>query len=140
MRAVKVRHATVKWLEEELAFYHDTKQELQELEEDIIHGRRHDETGIRAPGYSDPTAERAIALVEHRRIQHLRSVVRAIERVLQNLTPEQMKYVELRYWSRGKNLSTDDIAGMLHVSPRTLYRWREEILQQLAVLMGVRLA
>lgn len=126
-----LQRARLKWIESELASYHRTKKELEEIERDIIFGSdRRIKDPIDLGWRRDPTAERAIALTENRKVERLQKIVRAIEDAYSKMTDEQQKLVQLRYWSRPP-LPWRDVARKMYYSERKIFMLRSEILKMI---------
>ena len=102
------------WLEEELAAYHERVRFLS-----------------RSPDESAPP--RAFVVLEWRR-RALERLTGAISRLLDSLPDDRRRFVELKYFQQKSYVA---IAAALYVAPRTLFRWREEILSTLALYLGL---
>ena len=120
-----------RYIEAELANYHRTKKELEEIERDIIFGsdRRFKER-LDSGRISDSTADRAIALLEHRKLERLRRIVRAIEAAYEEMTEEQRRIVHMRYWTRPPR-EWKEIAKVMSYSERQVYNFRNKLLQMI---------
>lgn len=128
-------------VEDHLYEYYQLQDEMKLINEDILHGtpNTEDSEGIRGTGISDPTARKATALGQHRRLLHLEIWTRAIEQVYDQAPRSHQRLLELRYWKgRGQAKDWDYIAAILDVSERTVYRWRNEICQAVGHLVGER--
>ncbi|MBT9282306.1 MAG: hypothetical protein KM312_08560 [Hydrogenibacillus schlegelii] len=102
------------WLEEELAAYHEHVRFLS-----------------REPDESAPP--RAFVVLEWRR-RALERLTGAVSRLLDSLPDDRRRFVELKYFQQKSHVA---VAAALHVDPRTLSRWREEILSTLAIYLGL---
>ncbi len=122
----------------ELENYHETRAELKDLVNDILEESPEPFDGLpRGSGVGDPTGRKVTVLSANKRIQHLERTLRAIDGVLDNLDPEKMRLVELKYWQKPKRLDDVGIAMELHISRRTLYYWTDEICLAIATRMGL---
>jgi RinA family phage transcriptional activator len=123
------------YIEDELTHYHDTLREIERLRQDILHGGRSSlggDDGGRGSGPSDPTARVAMALVADARIERMEKITRIIERVIPRLQPEKRKMVQIMYWDRPRMLTWQGVAIKLHITKRTAFRWRREIIHAIA--------
>jgi len=139
---IKLRKGTIQHIESELYAYHDTKKEIIRLKNEILHGtgRRSDDNagGGRGNLPGDPTAQAAVLLISHRKIEQLERIVDAIEHVVERLPAEKKKVVQLRYWDRSKALTWDGIASAIPAHRATVIRWRDEIVYAIAEKIGWR--
>ena len=137
----KVRPSTFKYIESEITHYNESVRELKDLREQIIHGSgSKDENvgGSRSGKPSEQTAERAIALVENRQVQQLERITAAIKDITDRLPPEKKRLIHLKYWARPQTLTWDGIAYEMNISRATVLRWRHEIIQAIAEIIGFR--
>lgn len=139
MSAVKIRKCTFKHVEDELQAYHDTRKEIIRLRNEIMYRPREDNTGggrSNIPG--NPTERTVTALMSNKRLQHLESIVDAIEAVYNRLPPEKQRLVVMCYWTRPQMLSWDGIAQKMHIGRTTAFRWRDEIVYAISEQVGWR--
>lgn len=139
MQNVRLKNGAFKHIESELRHYHETLREIALLREEILYGQAEQDDNIgggksNLPG--NPTERKAIALVSNRRLENLERVVQVINYVYGALPDEKKKLVQLKYWDRPQTLTWDGIALKLNVSRITAVRWRSEIVQDIAVLLG----
>lgn len=126
-----LQRARLKWIESELANYHRTKKELEEIERDIILGSdRRIKEPIDLGRRRDTTAERAIALTENRKVERLRKIVRAIEDAYKDMSDDQKIVVRMRYWTRPP-AEWKEIAMVMHYSERHVYKLRRALLRMI---------
>jgi RinA family phage transcriptional activator len=135
----KLKSATFKHIESELFNYHLTVKLLAQRREEILYGSSQPDDNIgggksNLPG--DPTGRIAIALVSDKRIQHLENIVNAITTVTNQLHPERLEFVKLRYWTQPQTLTWVGIALQLNCGRSTLFNWREDIVTAIAEHMG----
>jgi RinA family phage transcriptional activator len=140
MIETKIRKSTFKHIESELFAYHDTRKEIIKLKNEIIYASAppNNTGGGRSNTPSDPTERTVAAILTDRRIQHLQSVVDAIEGVYERLPRDKKNLIHLYYWAKPKMLTWDGIADKLHVSGRQAQRWRDEIVQAISEKIGWR--
>lgn len=136
----KIRKGTFQYIESELFAYHETRQEIVRLKNDLLYGSNTpDSTGggrSNLPG--DPTGRTGTLLVTHRRIEQLERITDAIESVYERLPADKKKFIYLRYWKRPQLLTWDGIAAELNVSRRQAFRWRDEVIWAIAEKSGLR--
>lgn len=137
----KIRKGAFKHVESELHAYFDTQKEIIRIKNEILHGSGSIDENVgggksNLPG--DPTGRMAVLLTSHRRLDHLQSIVNAIDSVYNGLPKEKQKLVKLKYWTRPLCLTWDGIAMELSISRITAIRWRDEIVVCIADKIGWR--
>ena len=126
------------YIESELRDYEQTKQEWENLQDEIVYGSScGDDSGIRGTDISRPAEQKALKLITNKRLSQLERTIKSFERVLTNLQEDKFKLVILKYWTSPQTLTDDGIAMELHVSKRTLYDWQNGILLALSKEMGL---
>lgn len=137
---IKVRKSTFKHVESELFAYHDTRKEIIRLRNDIMYGREpKDNIGSgRSSLPSDPTGRVVSMLSSHKKLNYLESTVEAIENVYNRLPEDKKRLVNIYYWTRPQMLSWEGVAQKLHVSRKTAFNWRDEIIWAIADQLGWR--
>lgn len=135
--ASKIEKANFRMIEAELYGYHESKKELELMEEEILESTPDKEVAVQN-GLGDSTAVKAIKLASSRDLLEVRRRINAIEKTLfvlqQNETKLrllQMKYFERRYTDQG-------IMAELHIGHNTFYRWRREIVALVGSYLGWR--
>lgn len=142
MTETKLRKATFKYVENELRSYHATLKEIAALREEIMHPHS-DEKPNTAPGYNsarvpgDPTGSMAVRLANHRQLKYLEQITCAIGSVYDSSPEEYKKLIQLRYWG-SEWISWDSIAAQLFVSRRQALRWRDDIVNAIAGIIGLK--
>lgn len=137
-RGTRMKKEIKQYIEAELRDYQQSKKDLADLQEAILHGSAStDLSGIRGSGISDPTQRKALALITNVRIKKLEETIGAIESVLGELDAEKTRLVEMKYWTQPNHLTDEGIAQRLCISRRTLYDWTNKILFAIAVKMGL---
>lgn len=132
-----MRREVYRYVEIELYDYPATKQEMDELREDILNqSPRPNELGqpIATGQPSDPTLGKATRLLTNRRLKHVCETLEAIERAHRRLPDEKRRLLELKYWRLHQN---GQLIDELHVSLPTLYKWTREVIIAVAVELGV---
>lgn len=134
----RIEKSNFKLIESELYCYNETKKELEQLEEEIIEGSAFQEVCVQSGTTGDTTANKAVKLISSKAIIECERRIKAIDKTLlilqQNETKLrllQMKYFERRYTDIG-------IQNELHISDRTFYRWRKEIIKLVGNYLGWR--
>lgn len=138
---LKLRRGTFQHVESELYAYHDTRKEIVRLKNEILYGKANDDENVgggRGSNISDPTARTAVLLTSHKKLEQLQNITDAIETVYGALPNDKQRLVTLRYWTRPQTLTWDGIADKLHVSRRQALRWRDEMVQAVAIKAGWR--
>jgi RinA family phage transcriptional activator len=139
--AIKLKKATFKHIESELYCYKDTLKEIEFIRNNIMFCKEEiDENvgGGRASLPGKPTENIATRLATHRRLTKLEEIANAIEKVYVNLPETHQKLIQLRYWTRPQKYTWDGIAEQLHVNRATAFRWRDQIINSIAEVLGWR--
>lgn len=135
----KLKREVKAYIEAEIKGYHESKQDLLELREDMINESPSfdGESGGQTYKIGRPTEMKAIRLITNKRLKRLEQTVRAIEMVLSSLPECQYRLVELKYWQRPQRYTDDGIAEQVGCSRSTLYRYIDGIVRAIAVEMGL---
>ncbi|MEY8732097.1 transcriptional regulator [Peribacillus frigoritolerans] len=140
-RASKLKKPTFKHIESELYSYHETLKEIQFLRNNIMFTKENDDENVgggRRSYISSPTEQIGTRLATHKRLNKLEEIANAIEKVYTGLPEDYRKLIELKFWSKPQIYTMDGVAGKLHVSKRQAMRWRDEIIQITAEVLGWR--
>lgn len=140
---VAIKRATFKHIEAELYAYPDTKREIARLREEIMYGSVSDDenTGggsnsCRTPGR--PTERIATRLMSDKRLRNHEELVYAIETVYNSLDDTQKQLIKLRYWNGRNKASWERIAIDCNIGERTVYRYRDMVVEAIAEKVGWR--
>jgi RinA family phage transcriptional activator len=127
---------TFQHIEQELYSFHNTKREIEQLRNDIIHSTSQREGN--GSGYSRGSVVEAkvTRLLTNKRIEFLQDVADAIQEVYDALPNDKKRFVDLRYFKKPQLLSWEGIALECNISRRTAFMWRDEIVKAIAVKMG----
>jgi RinA family phage transcriptional activator len=139
--SIKLKKATFKHIESELYSYKDTLKEIEFIRNNIMFCKEEiDENvgGGRASLPGKPTENIATRLATHRRLTKLEEIANAIEKVYVNLPETHQKLIQLRYWTRPQKYTWEGIAEQLHVNRATAFRWRDQIINSIAEVLGWR--
>ena len=131
-----MRLALERFLEDELSNYRKNMFELNLLREEIIEGSPTPDGMPRGNTTSNPTESKAARLMTSNVILCLERRLKAVARVLDRYqnNPEMLKLIELRYF-KGTHTAIG-VMSELHISSKTFYRWRKELLENLAAELG----
>lgn len=132
-----MRLALERFLEDELINYRKNIHELELLREEIIESSPEPPDGMpRGNQTSNPTESKAARLMTSNVIlcleRRLKSIAKVLDRYSNN--PEMMKLIELKY-TKGTHTAIG-VQTELHISSKTFYRWRRELLEDLAAELG----
>lgn len=131
----KLSGGTFKHIEGEIYDYHESKRELDQLREDILFSP----SGVKNAAYvKDPTGEKAVNMIIHRRISHLEKVTEAIYSVYEKLPERKKRLVHFLYWNRPQQYTWEGIAQQLYISKRQAQRWRKTFVEDIAKRLGWR--
>lgn len=135
MTKEKLRPGTVKYIEQEIEYYHESLKMIEKNKRNIILSSPvHDDTGggrSNLPG--DPTGKAAMTILSNEEIAELERTTKAIQEVFEGLNSEEQKLVQLRYWKQKK---WDAVAHELGASDATMFRWKMNIIRQIAKKLG----
>jgi RinA family phage transcriptional activator len=135
---MRIRREIKGYIEAELKDYNDTLRQIGiEKNELILAGSVMDDSGVRGTDTSNPTQQKAFKLLTNKRIKRMEETCRAIERIINDLPEEKYRLVELRYWTRPRELTDNGIAMQLNIGIATYYRWSDDIIKAIAVEMGL---
>ena len=131
-----MRLALERFLEDELSNYRKNMFELNLLREEIIEGSPTPDGMPRGNTTSNPTESKAARLMTSNVILCLERRLKAVARVLDRYqnNPEMLRLIELRYF-KGTHTAIG-VMSELHISSKTFYRWRKELLEDLAAELG----
>ena len=131
-----MRLALERFLEDELSNYRKNMFELNLLREEIIESSPTPDGMPRGNTTSNPTESKAARLMTSNVILCLERRLKAVARVLDRYqnNPEMLKLIELRYF-KGTHTAIG-VMSELHISSKTFYRWRKELLENLAAELG----
>ena len=129
------KRATFRLIEAELYAYTKTKEELEQIREDILSlpAAAHEGVKVNVSGVSDTTARKAIKLTSLALMETARRI-EAIEYVYSRLNEERKKLVRLKYWEG--NLTNQGIALEMNMDLATFYRWRRGFVEAIALRLG----
>lgn len=137
---LKMNRNTYRYLESEISSFADTQKEYQRRRAELLTDRQEvDEaqSSSKPNTISNPTERYALRLVDDKRLAKLREIIEAIQTVYDASTHEHKQFIEMNYWQKPRARTIDGIAIELGVSPRTLYRMRNEIVYNLAKKLGI---
>lgn len=136
----KLKKATFRYIENEIAHYHETVEDLQEWKQLLYEeggSRWFTHEGSRSNRIIDPTADRAARVIQNRQVRHLEKVTNAIKAVYDGLDDEKKELLRVLYWEKPRRYTWDGIAERFHYSKKTLQRWRNEIVDEVAEKLGM---
>jgi RinA family phage transcriptional activator len=139
--AEKLKKATFKHIESELYSYHDTLKEIKFLRNNLMFCKESDDENIgggRSSFISSPTEQIGTRLATHKKLNKLEEIANAIEKVYTGLPEDYQKLVRVKYWTRPQILTWDGIAENMHISRRTAFRMRDEVVDSVAEVLGWR--
>lgn len=139
--ATKLRKATFKHIEQELYCYQDTLREIEFLRRNIMFCKENDDENVgggRSSLPSSPTEKIGTRLATHKKLNQLEEVAHAIEKVYTGLPEDYQKLVRLKYWTKPQTLTWEGIADKLFVTSRQAMRWRDDIVNMIAEVIGWR--
>lgn len=141
MVVIKLKKPTFQHIESELYSYHDTLKEIQSLRNEIMFTRENNDEntgGGRSSVPSSPTEQIGVRLVTHKKLNNLEEIAEAVEKVYNIINDDYKKLIRLKYWTRPQTKTWEGIAAELHISRRQALRWRDQIIQAIAEVLGWR--
>lgn len=127
---------TFQHIEQELYSYHQTKKEIEQLRQDIIHSSPKMVEGPRGNSVGSPVESKVTRLLTSKRIEYLQDVIVAIDDVYAKLPHDKQQLIHLKYWRRPQLLTWEGIAMECNISRPTAFRWRDEVIKAIAERMG----
>jgi RinA family phage transcriptional activator len=126
------------YVECELRDYLQTIRDLGEERQQIIENSpMFDDSGIRGTDISRTCEKKALQLITSKRLKQIERTIAAIQSVLNELTQEQYKLVELKYWTKPQIRTDEGIAKELNIDKRTMYRWINVIVLAVSIELGL---
>lgn len=120
------RHYT-QFIEEELRRYPLRKIRVRAMEDEIIRSSPGTELGMpRGTDVSNPTSNRAMALMKDAELAHARSMVATVDEVMKLLTADQKEIIKHFYFEN--RLKVEGIANAMRMQVRVIYRERNRAL------------
>ncbi len=142
-----MRHRTIgkhnlELIEAELYFYHETKKEILEMEDDIAGLCSSPEGSGGGGGISKPTERKATNLLTSKELLEVRRRILAVEYMIEVLRNcgevKKLRLVEIKYFER-KYEKDVYIWEELFISKKTYYRWKLEAISLVASKLGFRI-
>lgn len=139
MDKVKLRDKTIRYIEQELEDYQETKRKIEERKQEL-QAKAPVEAGMPMDrqGPSSPTERLAIRMLSDRHLQEMERVIECIEHVYQHCDADHKRLILIRYWTKPQTLTWEGIARELAVSKRQAYRWRDNVVHAIADRLGMR--
>lgn len=139
MGELKLRKYAFKHVESELFSYHDTRKEIIRLKNDILYSSQEPDENVgggksNLPG--DPTGRIATLLVSHKRLDHLQTIVDAIDTIYNRLPEDKKRLINLYYWTKPQILTWEGVAQTIKCNRATAFRWRDEVIDAIAYKIG----
>ncbi len=115
----------------------DYRKQLKFREWELLNPHNEYEmVGSRSGKISDTTGNRAALLLQDAKYQHLKSIIKAIEKVYKDCDDNMKKLIHMRYWFSDIQEEWDDIAANLYVSRRTALNMRNLLIDKTAERLG----
>lgn len=135
-KSLTLRSGLFGYIEANLQDYHNIKREIALIRGNVIHSSGQ-APEIRGTDTSDPTARKAVTLCVDRRLEWMERFVQVVEEVYEQLDDTKREFMRLRYWSKPRRLTIEGIAYEIHVDRRTITRWRQAIIIEIAERLGL---
>lgn len=130
-----MERAVFRFIEHELFSYERTKQEIQELREEIMSDSSAPRDSMPGRGYvSDTTARKAIRLMTNTSLARMTRTVAAIDRAMCRLNENHRALFELRYKQK---MPWQEVCEMIPISERTYFRMRRELVMAVGREIGL---
>lgn len=142
----KIEQLNFKTIEAELYGYHDTKRELELMEEEILEGTVYQEVAVQTGTTADTTANKAVKLLSSKAILEVRRRIGAIDKAMDILRsqrtevkPEKeykdkLRLLEMKYFER--KFTDKGIMAELNIEKTTFYNWKKEIVSLVSLYLG----
>ena len=134
---MKIAPAYKNMIEFELRNYDYTKEIIEEVKDEIINKPPMavgETERVMDSRISNPTERKGIRLVTNTALVHMERTVKAIDRALEVLEKEHREIFKLHY--QGKR-DWKQVLSMMYISQDTFYRKRNELIEQVAVELGL---
>lgn len=138
-----VRKGVFQHVESELYAYPYRQREILRLRQEILYPYDEEvndpsvvkgKNSVRQPG--DPTGRQAIILASNAKLHNLERVADAIDQVYSKLPVTKQEFIRVKYWTNPQRLTTVGICEKLGISDRTFSRWRKQIVNEIAGILG----
>lgn len=131
----------LKYLESLVYEYKKTKREIKLLELDIIDEMDRSANDVEQGSSSvrkitDMTAIKANTLIEDKKLNRMRQVTEAIERVFNGIMEEKQDLIAFYYWEHPNKYTWDGVSIELCMSRSTAIRWRNGFIKELQKELG----
>lgn len=135
-----MRHSTMKYIEDELKGYTELKKRIAELRLEIEHPHREEDENIgggqsNLPG--SPTERTATRLATDKELNYLLEIERAIEETYNACDDRGKEFISMMYFKKPQQYTMEGVAQRIHVSKRTAYNIRKEVVKQVAERIGI---
>ena len=130
---VKIPVEIYRYIEHELYHYTEYKKQLAGQNIDGLRARQIGEK-ISGGGFADPTYYQSLHLCKQKRFLLLAQNSQALERTLQNASPDLQEIFRLQYC---KKMSWQKVAMQLHLEQATYYRRRRELIFLYGLELGL---
>jgi RinA family phage transcriptional activator len=131
---VKLSRAVFRYIEHELYNYDTTLVEIENIRVDIIEAPPLRETIPSSGHISDPTARKGTQLVTNTALVRMTRTVAAIDKALARLSDNHRALFNLKY---RQDLPWQQVCQELPTSERSYFRMRRELVQMVALEMGL---
>ena len=131
---MKLSRAVFRYIEHELYNYEITLQDMENIQSNIIEAPPLRETVPSTGHISDPTARKGIELVTNTALVRMTRTVAAIEKALARLSDNHRALFNLKY---RQDLPWQQVCQELPTSERSYFRMRRELVQMVALEMGL---
>lgn len=132
--------STKNYIEQQLTDYHRIDEYIRERRLELKYPiSQVDENigGSSAGNISNPTERMVVTLDSDKRLNKLEETKQAIETVLDQLDTNAYMLVELKYWIKPQTRTWEGIAIEVGYSRRQCFRVRDEIIESIAVKLGL---
>jgi RinA family phage transcriptional activator len=122
----------VRYIEHLIETYPFTEKYLKSIKEEL--GKKTLNISIfnKDPQFTSPIEEEI-------RLERLENIVHAVRRALNSFSNNEkpyLKLIELKYWNKYGDLTMDGISMKIHVSRRTAYNMKNQIIYKVAKELG----
>lgn len=138
----KLKPATFKYIESEIAHHRTTAREIRNLRDEIMTDKKETDENIGRGSNSvmdigRPTERIATRLIEHKTLRNLEEFYYAIEETYKELSDQHRELMRVRYWSNRK-LDWNGVADKMNMHRNTAMKLRKEVVYTVADKVGLR--
>lgn len=134
----RVRKRTFQHIEQELFMYKETKREIEQIRNEIIHGASvvDNPEGGKGNLPGDPTGRKGQQLADHGLLGNMERIIEKIDFVYMKSDKRTRDFIYEFYFTKPRTLTMEGIAQKLYMSRMQVYRHRTQVVRWVALELG----